>query len=246
MTTESGELLPAAPASTAALVNALTALRTTATQIHFTLPVPGAEQADERAHRAGPPARRPSAPPAAPVGRAAAHRGRRIDRRGQVDRGQQPGPGAGQPGRGAAPDHPLPGAGVPPLRPALVLRRPGAARAGPDQRCGRRSADAAAGQLGGHGPGPGLPGRPGHRLGGRGEPPSWPASCWPRPICGCSSPRPRDTPTRCRGSCCRPPRPAAPRWPCCWTGCRRGPSRRWARTCGRCCGRTGSARPRCS
>jgi hypothetical protein len=47
VTTESGELLPAAPASTVALLNALTALRTTATQIHFTLPVPGAEQADE-------------------------------------------------------------------------------------------------------------------------------------------------------------------------------------------------------
>ena len=47
MTTESGELVPAAPASTAALVNALTGLRTTATQLRFTLPVAGAEQADD-------------------------------------------------------------------------------------------------------------------------------------------------------------------------------------------------------
>ncbi|HVH23527.1 MAG TPA: hypothetical protein VNA11_13835 [Pseudonocardia sp.] len=47
MTTESGELLPAAPASTVALGNALTALRTTATQIQFTLPVRGAEEADQ-------------------------------------------------------------------------------------------------------------------------------------------------------------------------------------------------------
>ena len=30
--------------------------------------------------------------------------------------------------------------------------------------------------------------------------------------------------------------PAAPRSPCCSTGCRRAPSRRWARTCRRCCG----------
>jgi len=47
VTTESGELSAAAPASTAALVDALTALRDAATEIHFTLPVPGAERAAE-------------------------------------------------------------------------------------------------------------------------------------------------------------------------------------------------------
>ena len=110
----------------------------------------------------------------------------------------------------------------------------------------RRPAHPAAGQLGGDGPGTGVPGRPGHRLGRRWRTAGWPASCSPRPISGCSSPPPRATPTRCRGTCCRPPSPGVPRWPCCSTGCRRAPSRRWARTCRRCCGSTGWAPPRCS
>ena len=66
--------------------------------------------------RARPPARRLPPPPAAPPRRPAAHRRRRLHRRGQVDPGEQPGPGAGHPLRGAAPDHPLARAGLPSRR----------------------------------------------------------------------------------------------------------------------------------
>ena len=45
-----------------------------------------------------------------------------------------------------------------------------------------------------------------------------PPSCWPRPTCGCSSPRPRGTPTRCRGTSCAGPPSAAPRSRSCSTG----------------------------
>ena len=45
MTTESGELPAAAPSSTAALVDALAAVRQAAAELHFALPVPGAERA---------------------------------------------------------------------------------------------------------------------------------------------------------------------------------------------------------
>ena len=70
MTTESGELSTAAPASTAALVDALTALRDAATEIHFTLPVAGAERAP------GDTGQVPGAPPGARIRRV---RGRRVE-----------------------------------------------------------------------------------------------------------------------------------------------------------------------
>jgi hypothetical protein len=47
VTTESGELPAAAPSSTAALVDALAAVRQAAAELHFALPVPGAERAAE-------------------------------------------------------------------------------------------------------------------------------------------------------------------------------------------------------
>ena len=51
-----------------------------------------------------------------------------------------------------------------------------------------------------------------------------PRSCSPRPTCGCSSPRPRGTPTRCRGTTCARPRSAAPRSRSCSTAPRPTPS----------------------
>ena len=89
----------------------------------FPFELPGAAAGPARRAHAWPPSstticcprlRRIDAPAAG--GRRRLHRGR------QVDPGQQPGPGAGERGRGAAPDHPRPGAGVPPGR-----RRPGSA-----------------------------------------------------------------------------------------------------------------------
>ena len=66
--------------------------------------------------RARPPARRLRPPPPAPPRRPAAHRRRRLHRGGQVDRGEQPGPRAGHPLRGAAPHHPLARARLPSRR----------------------------------------------------------------------------------------------------------------------------------
>ena len=157
------------------------------------------------AHRAGPPARRLPAPPAAPARRPAAHRGRRIDRRRQVDRGQQPGPGPGQPGRGAAPDHPLarcwsaiPTTCTGSPTTGCCPSWPGPAARGADQQTLQLVSSAAMD--------PGWPSwtrRTSTRWSTRTA--GWPASCSPRPTCGCSSPPPPATPTRCRGSCCRPP-----------------------------------------
>ena len=239
MTTESGELPPAAPASTAALVDALTALRDAGRRDPLRAARARRRAGRRGAHRAGPPARRLPAPPAAPAGRAAAHRGRRIDRGGQVDRGQQPGPGAGQPGRGAASDHPLPGAGLPSLRPALVLRRPGAARArpgpaapAPTSRPLRLVSSAAMD------PGLAFLDAPDIDSVVGGEPPAGrPAAGRRRPL----AVRHHGRALRRRGAVGHAAgrrRPAAPRSPCCWTGCRRAPRPRWARTCRRCCGTT--------
>ncbi len=69
----------------------------------------------------------------------------------------------------------------------------------------------------------GVAGRPRHRLGRDRQPAAGRRNCSPPPTCGSSSrPRPA-TPTPCRGSCCTPPRSAAPRSRCCSTGCRRAP-----------------------
>ena len=51
--------------------------------------------------------------------------------------------------------------------------------------------------------GAGHPRRPRRRLASRSATARSPPSCWPRPTCGCSSPRPRGTPTRCRGTSSR-------------------------------------------
>ena len=106
------------------------------------MPSAAGGRADRR--RPGRAARRLPAAPAAPAGRAAAGGGRRLHRRGQVHAGQQPGPGAGQPGRGAAADHPVPGAGPPPRRRRLVHQGDAAARPGPHHRRAEPGPDDAA------------------------------------------------------------------------------------------------------
>ena len=131
MTTESGELPAAAPSSTAALVDALAAVRQAAAELHFALPVPGAERAADVCTELVrqlddyllPRLRRLDAPLLAVVG-GSTGAGKSTLVNTLVRR-------AGQPGRRAPADHPLAGAGLPSGRPALVLRRPGAARAGP-------------------------------------------------------------------------------------------------------------------
>ena len=104
------------------------------------------------------------------------------------------------------PDHPVAGAGAPPRRRRLVRPGPAAARprAGRPRHQRPRRAPAGRRRLGARRAGD--PRRPRHRLGrGAATAPS-PRSCSPPPTCGCSSPRPRATPTRCRGtSCARPP-----------------------------------------
>ena len=136
--------------------------------------------------------------------RAAARRRRRLDRRRQVDAGQLAGRRAGDRARRAA------------------ARRPGRRcwcttpttrhwfgqdRLLPDLvRVDHTTDDPDALQLVAADSvprGAGDPRRPRRRLGRGAQPACWPPSCWPRPTCGCSSPRPRATPTRCRGTTCK-------------------------------------------
>ena len=109
-------------------------------------------------------------PRAARHRRAGPGRRRRLDRGGQVDAREQPGRLGGVPTRRPPSDHPLPGAGAPPLRRALVRGRSGApglarVRGGPGgqrpHRAGRsrhRARDARPAR------------RAGHRLGRRRQP----------------------------------------------------------------------------
>lgn len=50
----------------------------------------------------------------------------------------------------------------------------------------------------------------------------WPASCWNRPTCGCSSPPPPATQMPCHGHISPVPPSGEPRWPSSATGCPRG------------------------
>ena len=110
-----------------------------------------------------------------------------------------------------------PGPGAQPRRRRLVRQAADPARAGPHHRRDRRPGRAAAGRRR-------LGARPGWRSS---TPPTStrsrsttgcsPPSCSPPPTCGCSSPRPPATPTRCRGSSSRRPPTAAPRSRSCST-----------------------------
>ena len=179
-----------------------------------------------RAQGADRPARRLPAAPAARHRRAAAGRGRRLHRGGQVHAGQLAGRRPTSPSRACC--------GPPRWRPTLVVQ-PGRPRlvhgartccpacpASPAARRGRarcgwsppRSLAAGAGAAR----------RARHRLGGDRQPRAGRASCSPPPTCGCSSPPPPATPTRCRGASCARRASAARRSPSCSTGCRRRPS----------------------
>ena len=159
------------------------------------------------------PGRRLPAAAAAPDGRAAADGRGRLDGRGQVDARELAGGRAGQRGRRAAADDARAGARLQPRRRALVRGRPrscpGLARttgghAGPGGlRARRRPTRAPAGARAAR--------RPRHRLRRGGQPRRSPASCSPPRTRGCSSPPPRATPTRCRGTCCTPRATAARR-----------------------------------
>ena len=102
------------------------------------------------------------------------------------------------------PDHPVAGAGAPPRRRRLVRPGPAAARprAGAPRHRPTRARSSSS-------PSDTRPGRTGdprrarHRLGRGAQPHPRRRSCWPRPTCGCSSPRPPATPTRCRGTSSR-------------------------------------------
>ena len=74
----------------------------------------------------------------------------------------------------------------------------------------------------------------------------WPPSCSPPPTCGCSSPRPRGTPTRCRGTSSSRPPSAAPRSRSCSTAPRRRPSTPSPPTWPGCWPAAGSRTRRCS
>ena len=155
---------------------------------------------------------------AQPHRRTVAVRRRRVDRRRQVHPGQQPGPGAGEPGRRAAADHPGPAAGLPPGRRPGLRRAGAAARAGPRPRPGRAERCRSSTRRCSH---PGWPcsTRP---TSTRWSPPTapWPGSSSPPATCGCSSRRPPATPTPCPGGCCGTPASGARRWRSCSTGCR--------------------------
>src|SRR5450756_228292 len=116
------------------------------------------------------PARRPPAAAGPPARRPAAGCGGRLDRGGQVDPGELPGPRRGERGRSAAAHHALAGAGAPPGRGRLVQHRPDPAATAPGHWCGHRGRRAAAGAAPRRATRPCCAGRPGHRLRRCGEP----------------------------------------------------------------------------
>ena len=126
---------PPQPAETRPARGADPSARRRSTPPQYPLALTSADEARRVADGPGLPARRLSAAPPGPARRAAAGGRRRLHRRGQVDPGQQPGPGPGQRGRRAA--------ARPPASPVLVcnpadtrLVPPGrpAARADPHHR----------------------------------------------------------------------------------------------------------------
>ena len=191
----------------------------------------------QRGHRQrdGRPARGLRHPAADDARRAAARRRRRLDRRRQVDAGQLPRRAPGHRAGRAAAHHPLAGAGAPPRRRRVVRARTGCCPTSSGSTTPTNDPDAL--QL--------VPDATRCPQGWRSSTPPTstrsrsatapsPPSCSPPPTCGCSSPRPRATPTRCRGtSCGRPPsapprsrssstaprprrsRPSPPTWPGC-------------------------------
>ena len=177
---------------------------------------------------------------------AAARRRRRLDRCGQVDAGQLAGRQPGDPARACC--------GRPPARRCSCTTpttRRGSARTGccpswsgsttrppTPRRCSWCRGRGAAG--------PGDPRRSRRRLGRGAATASSPRSCWPPPTCGCSSPRPRATPTRCRGTSCARPPSALPRSRSCSTAPRRTPSRPSPPTWPGCWPAAGSRTRRCS
>ena len=142
--TDAGEA-PARPPPDDSLPAALAGLRAAIGAARFPLALPSAEPARRAGGEPHRPARRLPAAPAGPARRAAARGGRRLHRRRQVHPGQQPGPGAGQRRRRAPPDHPLPGAGLPPDRLGLVPPGRAAARPDPHHRAQRGPGHPAAG-----------------------------------------------------------------------------------------------------
>ena len=104
------------------------------------------------------------------------------------------------PARRTPPDHALAGPGAPPRRRPLVRPGPAAARPRAGRRADHRPRRAPAGAGRRDARRARRPRRARRRLGGGAATAPSPPSCSPPPTCGCSSPRPRATPTRCRGS----------------------------------------------
>ena len=148
---------------------------------------------------------------------------------------------------GRAPaDHPVAGPGAPPRRRRLVRRRPAAARPRAGRPPHRRPARAPAGRRSTPCPqGLAILDAPTSTRSRRATA-TWPPSCSPPPTCGCSSPRPRGTPTRSRGSSCARPPSARRRSRSCSTARRRTPSRPWPPTWPGCWPAAGSRTRRCS